>query len=68
VTNHAGGYTPFFADVTDWLTAAGPQQVIVRAFDDPHDLTQPRGSRTGCSSRPIGPPTLRSRLTDASAS
>src|SRR5712691_1240226 len=45
VTDHAGGYTSFFADVTDWLSAAGPQQVMVRAFDDPHDLTQPRGKQ-----------------------
>jgi beta-galactosidase/beta-glucuronidase len=45
VADHAGGYTPFFADVTDSLTGAAPQQVIVRAFDDPHDLTQPRGKQ-----------------------
>src|SRR5437870_5105786 len=45
VTEHVGGYTPFFADVTEWLVSAGPQVVVVRAFDDPHDLTQPRGKQ-----------------------
>jgi beta-galactosidase/beta-glucuronidase len=45
VTDHVGGYTPFFADVTDYLVSAGPQLVLVRAFDDPHDLTQPRGKQ-----------------------
>jgi beta-galactosidase/beta-glucuronidase len=45
VADHTGGYTPFFADVTDHLTPAGPQHVVVRAFDDPHDLAQPRGKQ-----------------------
>jgi len=45
VADHTGGYTPFFADVTDSLVADGPQTVIVRAFDDPHDLAQPRGKQ-----------------------
>src|SRR5215813_9764159 len=42
---HSGGYTPFFADVTDRLTPGGPQYVVVRAFDDPLDLGQPRGKQ-----------------------
>src|SRR5262249_6292551 len=45
VAEHTGGYTPFFADVTDNLTPSGPQQVVVRAFDDPLDLAQPRGKQ-----------------------
>lgn len=45
VVDHEGGYTPFVADVTDSLTQSGAQQVVVRAFDDPLDLTQPRGKQ-----------------------
>ncbi len=45
VTEHIGGYTPFSADVTDFLVSTGPQVVVVRAFDDPQDLTQPRGKQ-----------------------
>jgi beta-galactosidase/beta-glucuronidase len=45
VAHHAGGYTPFTADVTEYLAESGPQSVIVRAFDDPDDLTQPRGKQ-----------------------
>jgi hypothetical protein len=36
-------YTPFSADVTEYLAPAGPQTVVVRAFGDPLDLAQPRG-------------------------
>jgi beta-galactosidase/beta-glucuronidase len=45
VTRHAGGYTPFSADITDFLASDGPQTVIVRAEDDPHDLAKPRGKQ-----------------------
>jgi beta-galactosidase/beta-glucuronidase len=45
VADHEGGYTPFSADVTDTLTPSGPQQLVVRAVDDPLDLTQPRGKQ-----------------------
>lgn len=41
---HAGGYTPFEADVTD-LLVEGPQELVVRALDDPHDLEKPRGKQ-----------------------
>jgi hypothetical protein len=44
-TEHEGGYTPFFIDVTDLLTPEGPQTVCVRAFDDPADLAKPRGKQ-----------------------
>ena len=47
VATHVGGQTPFTADVTDTWT--GPQAsehvVVVRAEDDPADLTQPRGKQ-----------------------
>jgi beta-galactosidase/beta-glucuronidase len=41
---HEGGHTPFKADITD-LLVAGPQTVVVRAEDDPHDLAKPRGKQ-----------------------
>jgi beta-galactosidase/beta-glucuronidase len=44
-TEHDGGYTPFCIDVTELLTAEGPQSVCVRAFDDPADLAKPRGKQ-----------------------
>jgi beta-galactosidase/beta-glucuronidase len=42
---HEGGHTPFWADITDMLRADGRQTVTVRAEDDPHDLTKPRGKQ-----------------------
>jgi beta-galactosidase/beta-glucuronidase len=44
VVTHEGGHTPFSADITNVLST-GEQIVIVRAEDDPHDLTQPRGKQ-----------------------
>jgi beta-galactosidase/beta-glucuronidase len=43
VAEHHGGYTPFAIDVTDLIT--GACEVVVRADDDPHDLTKPRGKQ-----------------------
>jgi beta-galactosidase/beta-glucuronidase len=45
VACHEGGYTPFAADVTDVMNQDGPQSVVVRAEDDPHDLAKPRGKQ-----------------------
>jgi hypothetical protein len=45
VTRHEGGYTPFHVDITRQLSASGPQTVVVRAEDDPHDLAKPRGKQ-----------------------
>ncbi|PCN46637.1 glycoside hydrolase family 2 [Curtobacterium sp. 'Ferrero'] len=52
VGEHEGGHTPFTLDVTEHLTTehptAGPDAphtLVVRAEDDPHDLTQPRGKQ-----------------------
>ncbi len=42
---HEGGYTPFHADITEFLVADGPQEVVVRAEDDPQDLGKPRGKQ-----------------------
>jgi beta-galactosidase/beta-glucuronidase len=44
VGRHEGGYTPFALDVTDALRD-GPQTLVVRAEDDPHDLAKPRGKQ-----------------------
>jgi hypothetical protein len=41
---HAGGYTPFSFDITDWLVE-GEQLLQVCAEDDPHDLAKPRGKQ-----------------------
>ena len=45
VASHEGGHTPFTADVTSVLREDGPQVVVVRAQDLPHDLRQPRGKQ-----------------------
>ena len=42
---HQGGYTPFSIDITQHLTDTGPQTIVVRAEDDPHDLAKPRGKQ-----------------------
>jgi beta-galactosidase/beta-glucuronidase len=45
VVSHQGGYTPFSADITSVLLPDGPQEVVVRAEDDPADLAKPRGKQ-----------------------
>jgi beta-galactosidase/beta-glucuronidase len=45
VCAHAGGYTPFHAEITCALQPGGPQEIVVRAEDDPHDLAKPRGKQ-----------------------
>jgi beta-galactosidase/beta-glucuronidase len=42
---HVGGYTPFCADITDLLNDGKQQTIVVRAYDDPHDLAKPRGKQ-----------------------
>jgi beta-galactosidase/beta-glucuronidase len=42
---HEGGYTPFCIDITSLLIPEGPQTIVVRAFDDPADLSKPRGKQ-----------------------
>lgn len=45
VGNHEGGYTPFHVDITDALNENGPQEIVLRAEDDPADLSKPRGKQ-----------------------
>ncbi len=46
VAVHEGGQTPFSADITATLRANDAEQVVVvRAEDQPTDLTQPRGKQ-----------------------
>lgn len=45
VAEHRGGYTPFCVDITDALQRDQQQCIVVRAEDDPHDLTKPRGKQ-----------------------
>ncbi|MEP6691284.1 MAG: glycoside hydrolase family 2 TIM barrel-domain containing protein [Gemmatimonadaceae bacterium] len=42
---HEGGYTPFSVDITDSLKGDGDEEIVVHAFDDPHDLAKPRGKQ-----------------------
>jgi hypothetical protein len=42
---HEGGYTPFTVDITRHLSNRPQQDIVVRAYDDPGDLTQPRGKQ-----------------------
>jgi len=42
---HTGGYTPFTIDISPFLSDDFDQQIVVRAYDDPHDLQQPRGKQ-----------------------
>jgi beta-galactosidase/beta-glucuronidase len=43
---HEGGHTPFTLDATDAVDdGAAEQLLVVRAEDDPHDVTQPRGKQ-----------------------
>jgi hypothetical protein len=43
--SHEGGYTPFTLDVTRFIGAGAPMQIVVRAEDDPLDLAKPRGKQ-----------------------
>jgi beta-galactosidase/beta-glucuronidase len=45
VATHQGGYTPFHADITEALRPDGPQEIVLRAEDDPADLAKPRGKQ-----------------------
>jgi beta-galactosidase/beta-glucuronidase len=45
VATHEGGHSPFSADITAALTPEGEQVIVVRAEDQPRDLTQPRGKQ-----------------------
>jgi len=46
VGEHEGGHTPFTLDVTAHVAGDDAEHLlVVRAEDDPHDLTQPRGKQ-----------------------
>ena len=45
VAEHEGGHTPFVADITRQAQTAETVELTVRAQDDPHDLTKPRGKQ-----------------------
>jgi beta-galactosidase/beta-glucuronidase len=45
VAEHAGGHTPFSADITDALADRPEQVIVVRAEDQPADVGQPRGKQ-----------------------
>lgn len=45
VTRHDGGQTPFSADITDALIGDSEQIIVVRAEDDPLDVSIPRGKQ-----------------------
>jgi beta-galactosidase/beta-glucuronidase len=45
VATHQGGHTPFTADISDAVAGGNHLEIVVRAFDDPHDLEQPRGKQ-----------------------
>ncbi|MDQ0726643.1 glycoside hydrolase family 2 protein [Microbacterium sp. W4I20] len=44
VATHAGGHSPFSADITDYLDG-GDDLLVVRAVDRPLDVGQPRGKQ-----------------------
>jgi len=46
VGTHTGGYDPFTYDITDALTASGPQTLVVRVWDPTDAGDQPRGKQT----------------------
>jgi len=43
---HEGGYTSFCVDVAEVRPGGGACELVVRAFDDPRDLSKPRGKQT----------------------
>ncbi len=43
---HQGGYDPIILDITPYLTASGPQELIVRVYDATDYLGVPRGKQT----------------------
>ena len=45
VTEHCGGYTPFFADITDALQA-GDNELVVAVTDPTDAKAQPRGKQS----------------------
>jgi beta-galactosidase/beta-glucuronidase len=42
---HEGGYSPITADITEFIRPSEPIEIVVRAEDDPGDLSKPRGKQ-----------------------
>lgn len=42
---HEGGQTPFSFDITEHVRSDADMVLVVRAEDDPHDVSQPRGKQ-----------------------
>ena len=47
---HRGGHSSFVFDITDALKDEASHWIVVRAFDNPHDIEQPRGKQDWQSS------------------
>jgi beta-galactosidase/beta-glucuronidase len=45
IGTHKGGYTPFSFDITPWLVAGKPQELVVRVWDPTDRSFQPRGKQ-----------------------
>jgi beta-galactosidase/beta-glucuronidase len=43
--DHSGGFTPFSFDISQFLGTRTTHEIVVRAEDNPLDLTQPRGKQ-----------------------
>ncbi|MDG2304546.1 MAG: glycoside hydrolase family 2 TIM barrel-domain containing protein [Candidatus Binatia bacterium] len=46
IGEHSGGFDPFSFDVTDALSAEGPQEVVVAVWDPTNEGRQPRGKQS----------------------
>ena len=46
VGKHRGGYDPFCYDITPYLKRSGPQEVVVRVFDDTNGAQHPVGKQS----------------------
>lgn len=46
IGRHRGGYAPFSINITNALTASGPQEVVVRVWDSTGKDGEPRGKQT----------------------
>jgi hypothetical protein len=45
IGRHEGGFTPFTVDLTPHVRSGQAIELVVHAFDDPHDLARPRGKQ-----------------------
>lgn len=46
IGTHLGGYTPFYFNITPFLTNSGAQELVVRVWDPTEKGYQPRGKQT----------------------